>query len=188
MPRRQIADPAGSRSFPHAACSNARSFAAQDVLVPWHLADHHNKRKPDRPTDDVTTNTDTTNAAAEDGRGGKPVTNSFEPDGTTAPDFESSSGGGLSAPGEVSIEAAGASGGDGGAGSASCAPTPTAPRHGIRVDAADGSGGSSVVYQRYCHVYAEGELEGLVGRVDGMRLVDSYYDRSNWCVVAEREG
>ncbi|CAM9734586.1 unnamed protein product, partial [Ectocarpus sp. 12 AP-2014] len=45
----------------------------------------------------------------------------------------------------------------------------------------------SVVYQRYCHVYAEGELEGLVERVDGLRLVESYYDRSNWCVVAERD-
>lgn len=66
------------------------------------------------------------------------------------------------------------------------APTPTAPRHGVRVDGVAGTAGS-VVYQRYCHVYAEGELEGLVERVTGLRVVESYYDRSNWCIVAERE-
>lgn len=66
------------------------------------------------------------------------------------------------------------------------APTPYAPRHGVRIDAGAGPGGS-VVYQRYCHMYAEGELEGLVESVDGLRVVKSYYDRSNWCVVAERE-
>lgn len=66
------------------------------------------------------------------------------------------------------------------------APTPNAPRHGVRLDGLAGGFGS-VVYQRYCHVYVEGELEGLVERVRGLRLVESYYDRSNWCVVAERE-
>ncbi|CAM9142997.1 unnamed protein product [Laminaria digitata] len=66
------------------------------------------------------------------------------------------------------------------------APTPSAPRHGVRIDGVAGAGGS-VVYQRYCHMYAEGELEGLVESVGGLRVVKSYYDRSNWCVVAERE-
>lgn len=133
-----------------------RSFAAQDVLVPWHLADHHN-RKPDRlPQDD----THTDGAVAED---------DLEPDRPVA---------------QAAATAEKAS---------SAAPTPTAPRHGVRVDAVAGSGGGgggggSVVYQRYCHVYAEGELEELVERVDGLRLVESYYDRSNWCIVAEREG
>ena len=65
------------------------------------------------------------------------------------------------------------------------APTPAAPRHGVRIDGVAGAGGS-VVYQRYCHMYAEGELEGLVNNVDGLHVVKSYYDRSNWCVVAER--
>lgn len=66
------------------------------------------------------------------------------------------------------------------------APTPYAPRHGVRIHAGAGPGGS-VVYQRYCHMYSEGELEGLVESVDGLRVVKSYYDRSNWCVVAERK-
>lgn len=67
------------------------------------------------------------------------------------------------------------------------APTPSAPRHGVRIDGVAGGAGGSVVYQRYCHVYAEGELEGLFEKVDGLRVVESYYDRSNWCVVAERD-
>jgi len=50
----------------------------------------------------------------------------------------------------------------------------------------------SVVYQRYCHVYKKGELEGLLleaGAKDGtttgescVAIEDSYYDMSNWCV------
>lgn len=154
--------------------------------MPWHLADHHN-RKQDGRNDDITTTTTITNMAGEDG----------EPDQPKIQDTKGSSGSGgeASAPTE-GIEDDGASSGGGGGGgcgcggaeSASSAPTPTAPRHGVRVDATDGSGAGSVVYQRYCHVYAEGELEGLVERVDGLRLVESYYDRSNWCAVAEREG
>lgn len=68
------------------------------------------------------------------------------------------------------------------------APMPSLPpRHGVRVDPVAGAGNGSVVYQRYCHVYVEGELDQLVGKVEGLRLLASYYDRSNWCVLAERE-
>lgn len=69
------------------------------------------------------------------------------------------------------------------------APMPSLPpRHGVRVDPVAGAGNGSVVYQRYCHVYVEGELDELIGKVEGLRLLTSYYDRSNWCVLAEREG
>lgn len=154
-----------------------RSFAAQDVLVPWHLADHHT-RKPDIRREDLTITTTTTNTnSMVAGDGGVDNTNDSKPDRPAAQD---AGGSGDGAPASTeSVEAAG---------STSFAPTPAAPRHGVRVDAAAGSGGGSVVYQRYCHVYAEGELEALVQRVDGLRLIESYYDRSNWCVVAEREG
>lgn len=67
----------------------------------------------------------------------------------------------------------------------SSAPAPRAARHGVRLDGVAGARGS-VVYQRYCHVYAEGELEALVRRVEGLRVLDSFYDKSNWCVLAER--
>ena len=47
----------------------------------------------------------------------------------------------------------------------------------------------TVVYQRYCHVYKEGELEALFERVSGCEVVASYFDFGNWCVevrVTER--
>lgn len=40
---------------------------------------------------------------------------------------------------------------------------------------------------RYCHVYRKDELAALVAAVPGMAVVDTYYDTSNWCVVAQRE-
>uniref|UniRef100_K3W7F8 Methyltransferase type 11 domain-containing protein n=1 Tax=Globisporangium ultimum (strain ATCC 200006 / CBS 805.95 / DAOM BR144) TaxID=431595 RepID=K3W7F8_GLOUD len=43
-----------------------------------------------------------------------------------------------------------------------------------------------VVYQRYCHVYTEGELEELVACVPGLKVVETQYSRSNWCVTVER--
>lgn len=140
-----------------------RSFAAQDVLVPWHLGDHHAQDK-------------------------KKIT---EGSGHLSDDIINNIDVQLS---QIEVSETGLSGcGDGHLlrqypkeGGKAVAPTPRAPRHGIRREPAPGSEGS-VVYQRYCHVYVEGELEGLVEKVDGLKLLESYYDRSNWCVVAERE-
>ncbi|CAM9411729.1 unnamed protein product [Pylaiella littoralis] len=161
-----------------------RSFAAQDVLVPWHLADHHNQSQG-RSKDDV----DASSVIATDGSSGigdDTIINNSGPEEDETPNAESSG----AAPAERADEVIGVGHGSGnverGEAESVSAPTPNAPRHGVRVDAVAGTGGS-VVYQRYCHVYAEGELEGLVERVDGLRLVESYYDRSNWCVVAERD-
>jgi alkylated DNA repair protein alkB family protein 8 len=42
------------------------------------------------------------------------------------------------------------------------------------------------IFQRYYHVFEEGELEGLVEQVEELRVVHSYYDQGNWCVIAER--
>jgi alkylated DNA repair protein alkB homolog 8 len=39
-----------------------------------------------------------------------------------------------------------------------------------------------VVYDRYCHVYKEGELEDLCSRVPGCRVVESGWDKGNWFV------
>eukprot|EP01051_Picozoa_sp_SAG22_P013052 SAG22_NODE_1420_length_4465_cov_7.857994_2_plen_72_part_00 len=47
----------------------------------------------------------------------------------------------------------------------------------------------SVVFQRYCHVYAAGELSELFGdaRLTGwVEVEEEYYDAGNWCVVARR--
>lgn len=150
-------------------CTDCRSFAAQDVLVPWHLADHHN-RSQGLGTDD-------------DGNRGNTMDDGKESEEPTTANSERSGASALVKGAEDGVVAAGESTNHAGG---VAAPTPTAPRHGVRVDGVAGTAGG-VVYQRYCHVYAEGELEGLVERVDGLRLVESYYDRSNWCVVAERE-
>ncbi|KAL2630227.1 hypothetical protein R1flu_014913 [Riccia fluitans] len=44
----------------------------------------------------------------------------------------------------------------------------------------------AVVYNRYYHVFAEGELERLTSKVKGALIVDSFYDKSNWCVILQK--
>lgn len=192
-------------------CGARRSFAAQDVLVPWHLADHHTQDRDtsinsgidDETTDRLEQSTSDTNGVQHPPpkrpfpeENGSLVRSSAPPpsDGgnATAPcgnagsdqmqhSRDSSRDSALRKPGLRGV----AESKSGEADEVVSAPTPSAPKHGVRVDGLAGGGGS-VVYQRYCHVYVEGELEGLVESVDGLRLIESYYDRSNWCVVAER--
>ncbi|KAG8584701.1 hypothetical protein GDO81_004726 [Engystomops pustulosus] len=42
------------------------------------------------------------------------------------------------------------------------------------------------VYHRYYHVFREGELEALCGRVTGVTVRHSYHDQGNWCVIVEK--
>lgn len=44
----------------------------------------------------------------------------------------------------------------------------------------------AVVYNRYYHVFGEGELERLVSRMDNAVIVDKFYDKSNWCIILEK--
>ncbi|KAG8377911.1 hypothetical protein BUALT_Bualt08G0082800 [Buddleja alternifolia] len=44
----------------------------------------------------------------------------------------------------------------------------------------------AVVYDRYYHVFSEGELERIVGGVEGTVIVDRFYDKSNWCIILEK--
>lgn len=44
----------------------------------------------------------------------------------------------------------------------------------------------AVVYDRYYHVFSEGELEKLVSGVDNAVVVDRFYDKSNWCIILEK--
>jgi alkylated DNA repair protein alkB family protein 8 len=41
-------------------------------------------------------------------------------------------------------------------------------------------------FYRYYHVFEEGELQLLCSGVKDSRVVQSYYDQGNWCVVLER--
>jgi hypothetical protein len=55
------------------------------------------------------------------------------------------------------------------------------PQHGYRAE-----GKSSTVFQRYCHLYKQGELEQLCEEINGCKVLQSYYDNSNWCVVLQK--
>ena len=51
----------------------------------------------------------------------------------------------------------------------------------------DGDPTAPRVYQRYCHVYKEGELETLFEHIKSWVKVNRvYFDCGNWCVEAER--
>ena len=41
-------------------------------------------------------------------------------------------------------------------------------------------------FQRYYHVFCRGELTELFSRVEGVRVLEEFYDHENWCVLAER--
>uniref|UniRef100_A0A7N0ULY3 Methyltransferase type 11 domain-containing protein n=1 Tax=Kalanchoe fedtschenkoi TaxID=63787 RepID=A0A7N0ULY3_KALFE len=44
----------------------------------------------------------------------------------------------------------------------------------------------ALVYNRYYHVFSEGELERLVKDMGNAVIVDQFYDKSNWCIILER--
>uniref|UniRef100_A0A7S0JBK4 Methyltransferase type 11 domain-containing protein n=1 Tax=Calcidiscus leptoporus TaxID=127549 RepID=A0A7S0JBK4_9EUKA len=63
---------------------------------------------------------------------------------------------------------------------------PSAPEN---AHAADGSympEKAAFIYQRYCHVYREGELADLVSSIPCAKLLSTYYDVGNWCAVVEK--
>ncbi|GAB0088157.1 Alkylated DNA repair protein alkB homolog 8 [Sergentomyia squamirostris] len=41
-------------------------------------------------------------------------------------------------------------------------------------------------FLRYYHVFEEGELEDLCAKVKSIKIVNSYYDQGNWCIVFEK--
>eukprot|EP00962_Isochrysis_galbana_P002989 scaffold834_cov130-Isochrysis_galbana.AAC.5 len=45
----------------------------------------------------------------------------------------------------------------------------------------------ATVFQRYCHVYTEGELRELLQSVAGCLIREEYYDTGNWCALVEKD-
>ncbi len=39
---------------------------------------------------------------------------------------------------------------------------------------------------RFCHVFARGELEALAARLPNVQIEDAYYDNANWAVVLRK--
>ncbi|XP_041055789.1 alkylated DNA repair protein alkB homolog 8 [Carcharodon carcharias] len=42
------------------------------------------------------------------------------------------------------------------------------------------------VFHRYYHVFSDGELENICRSISNIRIVQSYYDQGNWCVIIEK--
>jgi len=40
-----------------------------------------------------------------------------------------------------------------------------------------------VVFQRYCHMYREGELESLVSEIDNLEILESGFENGNHFVI-----
>ncbi|EKX50807.1 hypothetical protein GUITHDRAFT_157249 [Guillardia theta CCMP2712] len=51
---------------------------------------------------------------------------------------------------------------------------------------AGGTGQLVMVYNRYYHLFVEGESEKLMELAGGNEIVDSFYDHENWCVVIRK--
>ena len=44
----------------------------------------------------------------------------------------------------------------------------------------------SIMFKRYYHLFEPGELEKLIEKTVTVKLVDSFYDRDNWCIIVEK--
>lgn len=47
---------------------------------------------------------------------------------------------------------------------------------------------NAVVYKRYYHLFVYKELESMLEEIGGLKIVESFYDRDNWCCVFEKLG
>jgi alkylated DNA repair protein alkB homolog 8 len=45
----------------------------------------------------------------------------------------------------------------------------------------------TIVFERYYHLFRQGELEELAAEVPGASVVDAFFDKSNWCIVLQRD-
>lgn len=41
-------------------------------------------------------------------------------------------------------------------------------------------------FHRFYHVFKKGELESLFKKIDNVKILESYYDDGNWCVIAQK--
>lgn len=51
---------------------------------------------------------------------------------------------------------------------------------------ASASNGEVPTFLRYYHVFEEGELENMCGLIKDARVIKSFYDQGNWCVIIEK--
>lgn len=41
-------------------------------------------------------------------------------------------------------------------------------------------------FLRFYHVFCKGELETLCEKIPGNKIIETYYDQGNWCVILEK--
>lgn len=46
---------------------------------------------------------------------------------------------------------------------------------------------STIRLERFYHLFEQGELDELVSSMPGAKVIDSFYDKDNWCVIFGRE-
>lgn len=140
--------------------ASRRAFPSQDVLVPWAIPRRFVAESPQALQVAQQTSQAQVEAAA-------------------------AAAAAAAASATVGADAAASSAAPSSSPASSPSPSPSTP---ALVDPS--SGAELVHYQRYCHVYKEGELESLfTSQFDvgtEIAIADHYYDRGNWCVVVQK--
>ena len=52
--------------------------------------------------------------------------------------------------------------------------------------ASAGSEIDSIVYLRFYHVFENRELENLFYKIENVKIIESYHEQGNWCVIFEK--
>lgn len=169
-------------------------FASQDVLVPWHLrVDTTPKnQKKNEPNLNTKTTTTTDNQQEEMYMSPPPPPSSSSPSSSSSSPSSYSPLSNVNGRKEIAFDSIerrhktqqqqGPTVINGNGHHAIMATTPTD----INVNSS-----KEPVFQRYCHVYTNGELEGLIHKVAGgtlFQIESSYYDTGNWCVICTKKG
>ena len=164
---------ARSTSNPGDSCSGGSADDSLDYMVPWHLPFHRLEAAAVAARTVAATGSQTDSArnpdsatphaaecAARNNAGGNGAA-------STAPSgLDSCTGHCVSRSAVSSVSSADAAG------------KPFA-----RIDAVK----KTIVFERYYHLFRQGELEGLAAEVPGASVVEAFYDKSNWCIVLRRD-
>ena len=67
-----------------------------------------------------------------------------------------------------------------------CSDLNTSRENCVSGDCSVGEKKPKIVYHRFYHVFKEGELNELVQFISDARIIETYYDNGNWCVILEK--
>jgi len=164
-------------------------FAAADVLVPFHS----------RLTTEAPTSTATSTASVSNKE--DTIDAKEEDEGSRVKRLKGASDRGEVDEAESDVDGDMLQGGGGGGGGGSV----TMMKEKVIVDEVTGGeikhnaiveAKSSIVYQRYCHVFASGELTSIVASLNSKaaavpswcEVEKEYYDTGNWCIIVRKLG